>query len=483
MNIDFNKINIAGYLDAIRSGDISVSDAIYYFNEKIKEKDNDIQAFLDVYKDEAMKRARKLDDLDDKNGKLFGVPIAIKDNILIEGKKTTAASKVLENYYASYDATIIKKLKREGAIFLGKTNLDEFAMGSSTENSAFQITKNPVDLKRVPGGSSGGSAASVAGGMAMASLGSDTGGSIRQPAGFCGVVGLKPTYGAVSRYGLIALASSLDQIGPFSRSVKDAAIIFSVIAGSDGHDATSNKIDYSDVTDFLDIKSTKKIKIGIPKEYFINGMQKEVEDAINKIVDKFKKDKFEIKEISLPNTKYAISTYYIIMPAEASSNLARFDGIRYSRLSDIKDKHISLSNLYFEQRGGGIGEEAKRRILLGTFVLSAGYYDDYYAKAQKVRRLMLNDFNNAFNNVDVIFAPVTPTTAFKIGEKKDDPLSMYLSDIFTIPANMAGIPALSIPSGEKDSKNLPINFQLMGRHFDEKIMFSLGDYFENYLRG
>ncbi len=457
------------------------------FFDYIEEKDPEIDAYLRLTKDLALSQANKIDvDLAERKnlGILAGVPLAIKDNILIEGLSATAASKILENYIASYDATVIKKLKETGAIFLGKTNLDEFAMGSSTENSAFKITKNPHDLERVPGGSSGGSAVAVAADMAVAALGSDTGGSIRQPAGFCGVVGLKPTYGAVSRYGLIAMASSLDQIGPIAKTVEDAAILFEAIAGKDELDATS--IDIRPTTYNLRLEEIRKLKIGLPKEYFIEGLDKEVASAIDEAIKLLKSLKIEFKEISLPHTKYALSCYYIIMPAEVSANLARFDGIRYGRVTSDKRQATSLRNIYFETRGKGFGNEAKRRIILGTFVLSAGYYDAYYTKAQKVRHLIKEDFDKAFDSsgggVDVILTPVTPTPAFKIGEKTDDPIAMYLSDVFTIPANLAGLPAISIPVTSRQpsavSHQLPIGFQLIGRHFREADILGIGQYYE-----
>jgi aspartyl-tRNA(Asn)/glutamyl-tRNA(Gln) amidotransferase subunit A len=409
-------------------------------------------------------------------GNLAGVPLAIKDNILIKGQPATAASKILENYQSAYDATVIKKLKSAESVILGKTNLDEFAMGSSTENSAFQKTRNPADLERVPGGSSGGSAAAVAADMAIAALGSDTGGSIRQPASFCGVVGLKPTYGAVSRSGLIAMASSLDQIGPITKTVEDAEILFEVIKGNDDLDSTS-----VDLNKFRDsrskIKDSRDLTIGLPKEYFIEGLEKETAKAIDSVIEKLKNLGFKFKKISLPHTKYALSCYYIIMPAEASTNLARYDGIRYSRINNIginqrDNQHKSaLENIYFDQRSGGFGKEVKRRIILGTFVLSSGYYDAYYLKAQKVRTLIKKDFDEAFKEVDVILTPVSPTPAFKIGEKTENPLEMYLSDIFTIPVNLAGLPAISIPV--KENVGLPIGFQLNGKHFREKLRKSI----------
>ena len=457
------------------------------FFDYIEEKDRDINAYLRLTKDSALSRANKVD-IELAEGKelgiLAGVPMAIKDNILIEGELATAGSKILENYKASYDATVIKKLKDKGAIFLGKTNMDEFAMGSSTENSAFQITKNPHDLERVPGGSSGGSAAAVASGMAVAALGSDTGGSIRQPAGFCGVVGLKPTYGAVSRYGLIAMASSLDQIGPITKTVEDGMILFEAIKGKDELDATS--INLRPTTYDLRLEEIRKLKIGLPKEYFTGGLSKEVENGIEEAIKNLKSLKIEFKEISLPHTKYALSCYYIIMPAEVSANLARFDGIRYARITNDQQQTTNdLLNVYLKQRGFGFGEEVKRRIILGTYVLSSGYYDAYYAKAQKVRRLIKEDFDKAFDSsadgVDVILTPVSPTPAFKIGEKTNDPLQMYLSDIFTIPVNLAGLPAISIPVNSKlktQNSKLPVGFQLIGKPFHEVDILGIGQYYE-----
>lgn len=478
---------IKKYRQGLKDRKYSVSEVVKEFLSYAKKENEKIGAFLRFNEDDSTRQAFELDkELEsglEKND-LFGVPMGIKDNILISGQKATAGSKILENYTASYDATVIDNLKKGKAIFLGKTNLDEFAMGSSTENSAFQITRNPVDISRVPGGSSGGSAAAVAADMVLGALGTDTGGSIRQPAGFCGIVGLKPTYGAVSRYGAVALASSLDQIGPFAKTVQDAAKIFKIISGHDNLDSTSNNIDYSDVDDF-EKTDVKKLTIGIPKEYFVGGMSPEVEKAVNEAIGKMRRDGFNIKEISLPNTKYALSCYYIILPAEASANLARYDGIRYSAPKEGVNK-INLLNTYLKNRGNGFGDESRRRILLGTFVLSSGYYDAYYAKAQKVRRLILDDFLKAFDKsiggVDAIMAPVTPTTAFKIGEKKDDPLSMYLSDIYTIPVNLAGLPGLSLPASNNLKKGeLPVNIQIIGRHFDEKTILALGNYYETKL--
>ena len=452
-----------------------------YFNW-IAEKDREIGAYLSLQKDEALEAAAAVDAevaAGEKVDVLAGVPFGIKDVILIEGAPATAGSRILEKYQASYDATVIKKLKEAGAVFLGKTNLDEFAMGSSTENSGYQLVHNPYDLSRVPGGSSGGSAAAVAADMALVSLGTDTGGSIRQPAAFCGVVGLKPTYGAVSRHGLIALASSLDQIGPFAKTAEDAAFVFSRIRGRDEFDSTSEAAKEDDLLN-PDFERVKKLRVGIPREYFAGGLSAEVEKGIAEAEQKLRSLKLEFEEVSLPHTKYALSAYYIILPAEASANLARFDGIRYSRIQNSKIKIQNLKDIYFKTRGNGFGAEPRRRILLGTFVLSAGYYDAYYAKAQKVRRLIWRDFDEVFKKVDVIFAPTTPDVAFKIGEKTGDPLAMYLSDVFTIPANLAGVPAVSLPVKKYSvaDKELPVGFQLIGGRFREADILGLGQFYE-----
>jgi aspartyl-tRNA(Asn)/glutamyl-tRNA(Gln) amidotransferase subunit A len=397
--------------------------------------------------------------------------------MLIEGTHTTAGSKILENYTSAYDATVIKKLKKEGAIFLGKTNLDEFAMGASTENSAFGVTRNPYDSERVPGGSSGGSAAAVAAGFALGALGSDTGGSIRQPAAFCGVVGMKPTYGRVSRFGLIAMASSLDQIGPFAKTVEDAEVLFNAIRGADPFDATSTDKDYVPEDDF---RRLKELKIGLPKEYFIDGLSSDVKNGVDEAIAKLKSLGFKFKEISLPHAEYALACYYIVVPAEVSANLARFDGIRYDRIRDAESAVRSLRDIYFKNRGERFGAETRRRILLGTFVLSAGYYDAYYAKAQKVRRLIQNDFKEAYKEVDVILTPVAPTAAFKIGEKADNPLAMYLSDIFMVSLNLAGLPGISIPVKKYNLSGgeLPVGFQLIGKHFREADILGIGKQYE-----
>ncbi|MEK7089834.1 MAG: Asp-tRNA(Asn)/Glu-tRNA(Gln) amidotransferase subunit GatA [Patescibacteria group bacterium] len=471
--MDIKNFTIKSLADGFKAKEFSALEVAEEFFKEIESRDKGIGAYLSLTKDEAFLEAGRADALRAEGGEvspLVGIPLAIKDNMLIKGYPATAASHMLEHYTASYDATVIKKLKESHAVFLGKTNLDEFAMGSSTENSAFHITKNPHDMSRVAGGSSGGSATAVVAGLAVAGLGSDTGGSIRQPAALCGVVGMKPTYGAVSRFGLIAMSSSLDQIGPLTKTVEDSRILFNIIRGKDVHDATS--------TNFADSHSDiKKLTIGIPKEYFVDGIDPAVTKGVEEAVQKLKKLGFSFKEISLPHTKYALSVYYIIMPAEVSTNLARFDGIRYSR--DVKDVK-NLKELYVKNRAHGFGPETRRRLLLGTFVLSSGYYDAYYAKAQKVRRLIKEDFENAFKDVDIILSPVTPTPAFKIGEKTADPLSMYLSDIFTIPANLAGIPAISIPVKKYTigSGELPIGFQLMGKHFHEADLFGIGELYE-----
>ncbi|MDI6733874.1 MAG: Asp-tRNA(Asn)/Glu-tRNA(Gln) amidotransferase subunit GatA [Patescibacteria group bacterium] len=481
--MELENLTITSFHNGLLSREFSALEAIQVFFKSIESNDKKIDAYLNLLKDDAISQAEKIDILLAKNESvplLAGVPLAIKDNILIEGKKTTAASRILENYIASYDATVIKKLRSAQAIFLGKTNLDEFAMGASTENSGFKITRNPYDLNRVPGGSSGGSAAAVTANMALAALGSDTGGSVRQPGAFCGVVGLKPTYGAVSRFGLIAMASSLDQIGPIAKTVEDAAILFKEIAGKDEFDSTGVNHNYSDELLASPINKIQKFKIGIPKEYFVGGIDKKVIEGVEQAMEKLKSLKLEFKEISLPHTKYAISCYYIIAPAEISANLARFEGIRYSSILEVEKKAKTLKDLYFKNRGFGFGEEVKRRIILGTFVLSRGYYDAYYAKAQKVRMLIRNDFVEAFKEVDVIISPTTPTSAFKIGEKTKDPLSMYLSDVFTCPINLAGLPAISIPvkKYKLGGNELPVGFQLIGKPFHEADILGIGQFYE-----
>ncbi len=398
-------------------------------------------------------------------GSLYGIPIVIKDNICVKGELTTCSSKILDGFKPPYDATVISKLKSANALLIGKSNMDEFAFGSSCETSCYGPTKNPYDLERIPGGSSGGSAALVSADETILGLGSDTGGSIRQPAALCGAVGLKPTYGRVSRYGLIAFASSLDQIGPITKDVKDATLLMNVIAGYDPMDTTSANVPVPDYTEYLK-EDVKDLKIGLPKEYFIEGLDKEVKKFVDETISVFKDLDAQMLDISLPHTDYAVATYYIVACSEASSNLARFDGVRYA----LRKDDPSLINMYKKTRGEGFGQEAKRRIILGTYSLSSGYYDAYYLKAQKVRTLIKRDFDEAFKGCDVILTPTSPTPAFKLGEKLKDPLQMYLSDIFTIPANLTGIPAISIPCGySKDG--LPIGLQLMGKPFDEPTLF------------
>lgn len=442
---------------------------------KIDEKNPKLNAYLSVFKEEALAQAKNLDKkiADGKEISLLeGIPISIKDAILVEGHKVTSSSKILEDYTAVYNATVIRKLKEKGVILMGKTNLDEFAMGSSTENSAFGPTLNPVDEERVPGGSSGGSASSVKARLCIASLGSDTGGSIRQPAALTGIIGLKPTYGRVSRFGLIAMASSLDQIGPFTNNILDSAYILEAIEGKDSMDATSVELTLDQKLNFDTIqnKSIQGMTIGLPKEYFIDGISPEIKEAINNTIEQYKSLGVNFKEISLPYSKYAIPTYYILMTAEVSTNLARFDGIRYG-LSEF-EKSKDLRDLYFDSRTKGFGKESMRRIMLGSYVLSSGYYDAYYSKAKKIQALIKQDFDKAFMEVDAILTPTTPNTAFKLGEKTNDPLAMYLEDIFTVATNIAGIPGISIPT--KTNSGLPIGFQLMTKHFDENTLLQIG---------
>ena len=432
-------------------------------------------AYLHFSPERALAAAKRVDEQlarGEDPGPLAGVPVAVKDVILTKGVRTTCGSKLLANYIPPYDATAVVRLEQAGGIIIGKTNCDEFAMGSSTENSAFGPVRNPVALDRVPGGSSGGSAATVAQGTAVVALGSDTGGSIRQPASFCGVVGVTPTYGRVSRYGLTAFASSLDHIGPFSRSVKDSAILLRVIAGRDLRDSTSADAPVPDYTARLD-GNVKGLKLGLPREY-LRELMGETGGLISRGVDTLQNLGCQVREISLPATDYAIASYYIICTAEASANLARYDGVRYTFRSESSD---TLSDMYRNTRGEGFGAECKRRIMLGTYVLSSGYYDAYYLKAQKVRALVARDFANAFQEVDAIVAPVSPFPAFKLGEKVDDPLAMYLSDIYTITGSLAGIPCMSVPCGTT-AGGLPVGMQILTRHFDETTMFRLADAFE-----
>lgn len=446
------------------------------FYTRIKEEDPEIGAFLTLSKERAHAKAAEIDKLAEAGNPLpplAGVPVAIKDVMVTRDLRSTAGSKILEKFVPPYDCTAVARLEAAGAMILGKLNCDEFAMGSSTENSAYHPVRNPRDKSRVPGGSSGGSAAAVAAGMAVATLGSDTGGSIRQPASFCGVVGLKPTYGRVSRYGLIAFASSLDHIGPFAKTVKETALVLRTIAGRDPMDATSANVPVPDYVAEL-AKPVKGLKIGVAKEYFGDGLDPEVRAAVEAAIQKLAEQGCEIVPVSLPHTEYAIPTYYIVATAEASSNLARYDGVRYGfRARNAR----TLSDMYRQTRDGGFGIEVKRRIMLGTYVLSAGYYDAYYLKAQKVRTLLTRDFEEAFKKVDVIAAPTCPTPAFRLGEKVNDPLAMYLADIYTVTANLAGIPGISVPCGENHEK-LPIGLQLFGKHFDEATILRVAHAYE-----
>jgi aspartyl-tRNA(Asn)/glutamyl-tRNA(Gln) amidotransferase subunit A len=480
--MDLTDLTIKKFNDGLLKKDFSSREITEAYFKHIKERDIEVGAYLSLAEASALREADRVDDMIAKGeevGDLAGAPLAIKDAILVKGLPATAASKMLEHYTASYDAGCIKKLKSENAVFLGKTNMDEFAMGSSTENSAYQITHNPHDLDRVPGGSSGGSAAAVAADMALGSLGSDTFSSVRLPASFCGVVGLKPTYGAVSRSGLIAMTSSLDQIGPLTKTVEDNAILFKAIAGRDPLDATSFDANYDNILD-APSGDLSHFTIGLPDEYFIGGLDPLVAKETEAAIEKLKRLGAKFKKISLPHTKYAVPAYYLSMPAEVSSNLARFDGIRYGA-DPNEERPKNLLDIYLKTRGKKFGAEAKRRIILGTFVLSSGYYDAYYDKAQRVRTLVKQDFDEAFKDVDVMLTPVSPTPAFKIGEKIDDPLSMYLSDVFTGPANLAGVCAISIPTKPSSTlapDELPIGFQLIGKKWHEADLFTIGRHYE-----
>lgn len=448
--------------------ELTVPQVVKAYFEKIKAEDSQIKAYITLCEEEAINKAEEIQkryDNGEKLGPLAGIPIAIKDNMCTKGIRTTCASKMLENFIPPYDATVIEKLNEAGAIILGKVNMDEFAMGGSTENSAFFKTHNPVNLNKVPGGSSGGSAAAVAGGLTPISLGSDTGGSIREPAAFCGIVGLKPTYGLVSRYGLVAFASSLDQIGPMGTNVTDVANLLNVIAGHDKMDSTSANIEKKDYTKAL-VKDVKDMKIGVPKEFLGEGVSEDVRKAIKTAIEKFEKMGAKVEECSLPATEYALPAYYIIACAEASSNLGRFDGIRYGYRTK---NYETLTDIYRNSRSEGFGEEVKRRIILGTYVLSSGYYDAYYKKAQKVRTIVKKNFDEAFEKYDILLTPTAPTVAFDIGSKISNPLEMYMSDILTVSINIAGVPAISIPCG-KDEEGMPIGMQLIGKHFNEETV-------------
>ncbi len=475
--MDINVLTIDFARDLVARKQTTATALTESFYKKIKAEDPQVGAYLTVSKERAFKQASKIDRMADAGEELpplGGVPVAIKDVMMTRGIRTTAGSKILDEFIAPYDATAVTKMEEAGAIILGKLNCDEFAMGSSNENSGFFPVKNPRDLTRVPGGSSGGAAAAVAAGTAVCTLGSDTGGSIRQPAAFCGVVGLMPTYGRVSRYGLIAFASSLDHIGPMTKSVKDAAIVLKTIAGRDARDATSADVPVPDYVAEIG-RDLKGLRIGVPAEYFGEGLDDDVRASVEKTLEMLKQAGCELAPISLPNTKYAIPTYYIVATAEASSNLARFDGVRYG----CRDKEAqTLSEIYRRSRDKGFGPEVKRRIMLGTYALSSGYYDAYYLKAQKVRTLLVREFEEAFTKVDAIVTPTTPTAAFKLGEKADDPLAMYLNDIFTVTADLVGIPGISVPCGVT-RENLPIGLQVLGKHFDEGTILRIAHVVEH----
>ncbi len=474
--MELYELTVHELVDKLNKKEITSEDITKSYVSRINEKEDNVEAFVTVLSEEAENKAKEIDQKIEKGeitNKLAGIPIGIKDNICTKGIKTTCSSKMLEDFVSPYDATVMDKINAENLITIGKLNMDEFAMGGSTENSYFKKTKNPWNLNKVPGGSSGGSAAAVASQMVPWALGSDTGGSIRQPASFCGVVGLKPTYGLVSRYGLVAFASSLDQIGPITKDVRDSAILLNIIAGHDEKDSTSVEMPKKDYEKALtgDIKG---LKIGVPKEFFGEGINEEVKKSLKQAIETYKELGAEVEEFSLDIAKYALATYYIIACAEASSNLGRFDGIRYTyRAKDFKD----LKDLYKKTRSEGFGAEVKRRIILGTYVLSSGYYDAYYKKAQQVRTLVMNEFNKGFEKYDVILTPTAPTVAFGIGEKSNNPLEMYLADICTVSINIAGLPGISVPCGI-DSEGMPIGMQLIGNRFQEETILNAAYSFE-----
>ena len=460
----------------LQKRELSAVELVQAVLERLAAVEDRVKAFITVTPDMALAQARQADAAlaAGKGGPLTGIPIAIKDVLCTKGVRTTCGSRILESFIPPYDATVVERLRQAGVVMIGKTNMDEFAMGSSTENSAYFLSRNPWDTSRVPGGSSGGSAVAVAAGEALCSLGSDTGGSVRLPASFCNVVGLKPSYGRVSRYGLVAFASSLDQVGPFARTVRDCALLFQAIAGYDPRDSTSMNLSVPDIATSLDdVPDLKGMRIGVPQEYFVKGMDENVEATVRAALNQLAHLGATLDEVSLPHTKYALPVYYLIAPAEASANLARYDGVKYGMSApDAK----SVAENYGLTRGRGFGPEVKRRIMLGTYALSAGYYDAYYLKAQKVRTLIKDDFDKAFQQFDALVAPVAPTVAFKIGEKIDDPLTMYLSDIFTLGPSLAGIPGISVPCGFVD--NLPVGLQILGRAFDEPTVFKVAYAYE-----
>jgi len=465
--MDLSKLTISEARRALDTKEYSALDLTSAYLEQIAKKDGEIHAYLEVWADSAREEAKAADEMiaAGKSLPLTGIPLAVKDNILIVGRIASSASKMLENYRASYDATVISKLKAQGAVFLGRTNMDEFAMGSSTENSAFGLTKNPHDTSRVPGGSSGGSAAAVAAGMALAALGSDTGGSIRQPASHCGLAGLKPTYGAVSRFGLMPMGSSLDQIGPLTKNISDAETVFDAIRGHDENDSTSAP------DDFYPAQALKRV-VGVPRAFVEKGIDADVLALFNATLEKLRTAGYELRDIEMPNLPFSLPVYYVVCPAEVSTNLARYDGIRYGYSAPADD----IAGVYAKSRAGGFGPETRRRIILGTFVLSSGYADAYYRKARAVRDIIRNDFEQAFLSVDCVAMPTAPGPAFTIGEKTSDPLAMYAEDIFSVTANLAGVPAMSIPSGtvERGGKKLPVGFQLIAAHGNEAALFTIG---------
>jgi len=474
---DLSKLNIAGARRGLKNKEFSSEELTKACFGKIKERNDELNAFLEINEDEALVKAKEVDGRIAAGydvGELAGIPCSLKDVVCVEGMRATAASNILKDYSPPFDAVVAERLKKSDVVILGKTNTDEFTCGASTETSAFGVTRNPVNPECVPGGSSGGSAASVAADMSLFSIGTDTGGSIRQPASFCGVVGLKVTYGRVPRSGVISMASSWDTVGPLTKTVEDAAYVLNVIAGASEMDSTTPKVDVPDYTANLE-KSVKGLKIGVPKEFFIDGLDEEVEKSVRDAIEVLKKQGAVVSEISLPTTKYAVAVYYVLTPSEVSANMARYDGIRYGSVAEGEFKN--LEEFYFKNRSAGFGDEMKRRIMIGTYALSSGYYDAYYKKAQKVRTLIIEDFKNVFNDVDVVMGPVAPTPAFKLGEKVDDPLAMYLADVFTIPASAAGIPALSVPCG-KSSGGLPIGLQIMGPQFAEEKVLNVGNIYE-----
>lgn len=463
-----NELTISDAHAGLAAKKFSCRELVTACLDAIRARDEKVHAFLEVFGDEALARADEVDkkiERKDSIGLLEGIPIAIKDNILIRGHVASAASKILENHSAAYDATVISKLRSAGAIFIGRTNMDEFAMGGSTETSAYQKTGNPHDPTRVPGGSSGGSAAAVASHMCIAALGTDTGGSVRQPAALCGVVGLKPTYGRVSRYGMMAMAASLNQIGPIAKSVADARTLFHAIAGRDPLDAVT--VDKPLDESFNHPVTLKSLRVGIPKEYFIPGMDPEIERAVRMVGNKLEKAGCEVKEVSLPHAAYGLAVYYVVMPAEISADMARYDGIRYG----VRHEAHDLIGTYENSRSLGFGDEVRRRIMLGTYALSSGYYDAYYKRAMQVRTLVKKDFDDVFRSVDVLLTPTTPNVAWKLGEKFDDPVTMYLEDIFTVSANVAGVPAISVPCGTKNG--LPIGAQFIAPQLGEERLFTI----------